>query len=46
MAIKIPTSSIAKPSKLFPDWDFWFEYMMFDFKVEFLTQFMFRIQDI
>jgi hypothetical protein len=21
----IPTSSIARPSKIYPDWDFWFE---------------------
>jgi hypothetical protein len=25
MAIKIPTSSIARPSKIYPKWDFWFE---------------------
>jgi hypothetical protein len=25
MAIKIPTSSFARPSKIYPNWDFWFE---------------------
>jgi hypothetical protein len=25
MAIKIPTSFIARPSKIYPNWDFWFE---------------------
>jgi hypothetical protein len=25
MAIKKPTSSIATPSKIYPNWDFWFE---------------------
>jgi hypothetical protein len=25
MAIKIPTSSAARPSKVYPKWDFWFE---------------------
>jgi hypothetical protein len=25
MAIKIPTSFIATPSKITPNWDFWFE---------------------
>jgi hypothetical protein len=25
MAIKIPTSSIATPTKIYPNWDFWFE---------------------
>jgi hypothetical protein len=25
MALKIPTSSIARPSKIYPNWDFWFE---------------------
>jgi hypothetical protein len=25
MAIKIPTSSIARPSKIYPNLDFWFE---------------------
>jgi hypothetical protein len=24
---KIPTSSIAKPSTIYPNWDFWFENM-------------------
>jgi hypothetical protein len=26
MAIKLPTSSIARPSKFYPNWDFWFEH--------------------
>jgi hypothetical protein len=25
MAIKISTSSIATPSKIYPNWEFWFE---------------------
>jgi hypothetical protein len=25
--INIPTSSSARPSKIFPNWDFWFENM-------------------
>jgi hypothetical protein len=25
--IYIPTSSIARPSKIYPDWDFWLENM-------------------
>jgi hypothetical protein len=25
MAINIPTCSIARPFKIFPNWDFWFE---------------------
>jgi hypothetical protein len=25
MALKIPTSTIARPSKIYPNWDFWFE---------------------
>jgi hypothetical protein len=25
MAIKIPTISIPKPSKIYPNWDFWYE---------------------
>jgi hypothetical protein len=25
MAIKVPTSSMARPSKIYPHWDFWFE---------------------
>jgi hypothetical protein len=25
MALKIPTSSIARPSKIYPNFDFWFE---------------------
>jgi hypothetical protein len=25
MAINIPTSSIARPSKIDPNWDFWFQ---------------------
>jgi hypothetical protein len=27
MAIEIPTSSVARPSKIYPNWDFWFENM-------------------
>jgi hypothetical protein len=27
MAIKIPTSSITRTSKIYPKWDFWFEIM-------------------
>jgi hypothetical protein len=27
VAIKIPTSSIAKPFQIYPNWDFWFENM-------------------
>jgi hypothetical protein len=27
MAIKMPTSSIARPSKIYPVWDFWFGNM-------------------
>jgi hypothetical protein len=25
MAFNIPTSLIARPSKIYPNWDFWFE---------------------
>jgi hypothetical protein len=36
MVINLPTSSIARPSKIYPNWDFWFENIPYGIRI--LTQ--------